>query len=107
MYRRPYHVVVLDDDPLALYQTMALLEQRDYIVAGAPTIEQAKWWLSEWPIDMLIAAVRVAGIGGLQVLAAARTQNPMLAGILVGNDGDQVIETDAWRHRVPLVIRPY
>jgi DNA-binding response OmpR family regulator len=107
MYRRPYHVLVLDDDALALYQMMALLKQRDYIVAGAPTVEQARWWLAQWPIDMLISAVRIGGLGGLQVLGAARAQHPVLAGILVGSESDRVIETDAWRLGAPLVIRPY
>ena len=107
MYRRPYHVLVVDDEALALHQMMALLRQRDYIVAGAPTIEQARWWLAEWPIDMLVAAVRLGSMGGLQVLVAARAQHPVLAGILVGDEGDRAIETDAWRHGAPLVIRPY
>lgn len=107
MYRRPYHVLVLDDDALALYQMMALLKQRDYIVAGAHTIEQARWWLSEWPIDMLIAPVHVSGSGGLQFLGSARLHHPVLAGILIGQESDRPIEMDAWRQGVPLVIRPY
>ncbi len=107
MYRRAYHILVLDDDPLGLYMTVSLLKQRDYVVAGAHAIAQAQEWLVQWPIDLLVAAVRIRGMGGLPFLAAARGHYPALAGILIGNDGDQAMEMDAWRHGASLVIRPY
>lgn len=107
MYHRSYHILVLDDDTLGLYQTMALLRQRDYLVVGAPGIVQARGWLAQWPIDLLIAAVRVRGMSGLEFLTSARAQHPALAGILIGDDGDQPIEMDAWRHGASLILRPY
>lgn len=107
MYTRVYRILVLDDDTLALYQTMSVLKQRDYLVVGAASVDQARWWLAQWPIDLLVSAVRVGGIGGLQFLTAARTQHPELAGILVGSDEDRGIETDVWRHGAQLTIRPY
>ena len=106
MYTRVYRILVLDDDTLSLYQTMSVLKQRDYLVVGAASIEQARWWLSQWPIDLLVSAVRITGTSGLQFLTATRTQHPELAGILVGNEQDRQIETDVWRHGAQLVIRP-
>lgn len=107
MYTRVYRILVLDDDTLSLYQTMSVLKQRDYLVVGAASAEQARWWLGQWPIDLLVSAVRVAGIGGLQFLAAVRQQHRELAGILIGDENDRSIETDAWRYGAQLVTRPY
>jgi DNA-binding response OmpR family regulator len=107
MYRRPYNILVLDDDARALGQVMALLRQRDYVVLGAQSIEKARTWLAKWPVDLLVAAVRMRGMGGLQFLMAARGQHPELAGIVIGSEGDERIEMDAWRHRAPFIIRPY
>ena len=107
MYTRVYRILVLDDDTLSLYQTMSVLKQRDYLVVGAATVEQARWWLSQWPIDLLVSAVRVSGIGGLQFLNASRVQHPELAGLLLGTDEDRPIETDVWRYGAQLMIRPF
>ena len=107
MYTRVYRILVLDDDTLSLYQTMSVLKQRDYLVVGAATVEQARWWLSQWPIDLLVSAVRVSGIGGLQFLNASRAQHPELAGLLLGTDEDRPIETDVWRYGAQLMIRPF
>lgn len=106
MYTRVYRILVLDDDTLSLYQTMSVLKQREYLVVGAASIDQARWWLSQWPIDLLVSAVRVGGIGGLQFLTASRVHHPELAGILIGGEPDRSIETDVWRHGAQLLIRP-
>jgi DNA-binding response OmpR family regulator len=106
MYRRLYHVIVVDHDERALHQTIAVLKTRDYVVLGAPTVDQARVWLLEWPVDLLIAAVRLRGISGLQFITAARDRHPELAGILIGDESDRTLDMDAWRQRVPLVIRP-
>ena len=107
MYTRVYRILVLDDDTLALYQTMSILKQRDYLVVGAASIDQARWWLGQWPIDLLVSAVRIAGVGGLQFLTAARAQHPELAGILIGAEEDRSIETDIWRQGAQLLLRPF
>lgn len=107
MYTRVYRILVLDDDTLSLYQTMSVLKQREYLVVGAASVEQARWWLAQWPIDLLVSAVRVSGTAGLQFLTAARPHHPELAGILIGSDEDRGIETDIWRHGAQLVVRPY
>jgi DNA-binding response OmpR family regulator len=106
MYRRLYHVIVLDHDQRALHQTVAVLKTRDYVVLGAPSVEQARAWLTEWPVDLIVSAVRLPGIGGLQFISAARDRQPELAGILIGDETDRALDMDAWRHRIPLVIRP-
>lgn len=106
MYRRQFNVLVLDEEALALYQTVALLKQRDYIVFGAPGIDAGAGILSQWPIDLLVATVRLRGMDGLQFLAAARRRHPALTGILVGVEGDQALEADASRYDAAVLVRP-
>jgi CheY-like chemotaxis protein len=107
MYKRQFHVLVVDDDRIALYRIVRVLEQRDYIVLGAPTREQAKLWLAEWPVDLMVAGVRLPGIGGLQFFRAAKARNTELAGVLIGKEGDQKLETDAWRYGAALLLAPF
>lgn len=107
MPRRQHRILVVEDDPTALYQATSALNERDYTVLAARDTEQARGFLSQWPIDLLIAATRVRGVSGLQFLAAARTQYPELAGILIGGDEDRPMEMDVWRHGAALIIRPY
>ena len=103
---RPHSVLVLDDDSLALHQMVSLLKERDYVVNSASNAEQARWWLSMRPVDLLIAAAGMRG-AGLQFIAVARRQNPELASILVTTERDQQLEMAAWRHGAVLVTRPY
>ena len=107
MYTREYRILVLDDDTLSLYQAMSVLKQRDYLVVGAASIEQASWWLGQWPIDLLVSAVRIGGVAGLQFLSATRAKHPELAGIMVGSDNDRASETDIWRHSAQFIARPF
>ena len=106
MRRRPYNVLVFDDDQTALHQLVTLLQQRDYVVKGTSSAEEARWWLSLRPIDLLIAAARMRGVGGLQFVATARAEQPELATILIGSAGDERFEMDAWRHGAALIMRP-
>jgi DNA-binding response OmpR family regulator len=106
MPRRPYSVLVLDDDPLALHQMVSLLKERDYVVNGAHNVEQARWWLSIRPVDLLIAAAGMRG-AGLQFIAAARGEHAELASILVAGERTQQLEMAAWRYGAALVTTPY
>jgi CheY-like chemotaxis protein len=107
MYRRSSNVLVVDDDTVALCQTVALLKQRDYIVFAAHGIQHAQWWLSQRAVDLLIAPYTLHGMSGLHLLAAARHLQPALAAILVGKERSQLTDTDAAQHRVSLILQPY
>ena len=100
-------ILILDDDPLTLYCTLGALRQRDYLMAAASGTEQARLWLADWPIDLLIAADRIGSESMLEFVATARVRHPELAAILLGNDGDQRRVTEARRQGVILLLRPY
>lgn len=106
MYRRPYHLLVVDDDPTAQHQTVRLLQRRDYVVATAWTLEDAYARLSEQPIDVVIAGTRIGSLSGLQFIISCRARHPDLAGILIAAQREHVPEMDAWRHGITPVILP-
>jgi DNA-binding response OmpR family regulator len=107
MYQRRFHILVADENVQSLYQIMTLLKRRDYGVAGAPTADEAKWWLSEWPVDLLVTTARFGGMTGLQLVLASRTTHPELAGVIVTPEGARMDDMDAWRHGVPMIARPF
>ena len=107
MDARPYRLLVLHDDPVALYQATSALKERQYLVVSADSVEQAQRWFAEWPIDLLVTGARVRGMNGLQFLAAMRQLYPELAGLVIVDARDEPMETEAWRHRASLIVRPY
>ena len=107
METRPFRILVLHDDPVALHQAAAALREREYLVVSADTLEQARRWLEQWPIDLMITGPRVRGVSGLQFLAAMRAHYPELAGLVIVDARDEPMETDAWRQGASLIIRPY
>lgn len=107
MPRRPFNVLVFDDHALTREQAVATLKQRDYGVLEAVVGDQARWWLSQWAVDLLVVGTRVGGASGLQFYSAARSHNPSLQCVLVGREGDQRLQPEAWRHGASLLIHPY
>jgi CheY-like chemotaxis protein len=107
MYRRIFRILVVDTDVLALYQAVRALKQRDYLVATAVDIEQARWWLTQWPIDLLVVGSKLGPHRGLNFVASVRAELPDIAVILIGGEEDHALTMDAWRQRVALVLRPY
>ena len=107
MARRPYNVLVFDEQPLARQQAVSILKQRDYTVLEAVVREQAYWWLSQWAIDLLIIGTRIAGADGLQFLSSIRAHQPLLQGILIGREGDEGLQGHAWKQGASLLIHPY
>ena len=54
MHQRRFHVLVADERPESLHFTVDLLKRRDHVVAGASNMDDVHWWLSGWPIDLLV-----------------------------------------------------
>lgn len=105
--QRDYHLLLVDRDTLGLYGLVQALKDRDYVLVTAPTGAQANWWLEQWPIDLIVAPVRLTPQAGLSLIRAARRKYPEMAGILVGNDAERAFETDAWRYGIGFVVRPF
>jgi len=106
MYRRPYHILIADDDPGAQHQTMTLLRKRDYMLATAWTLEDAYARFAEQPVDLVIAGTRIGSLSGLQFIVSCRARRPEMTGILMAAQREHVPEMEAWRHGITPIVLP-
>jgi hypothetical protein len=96
MHQRRFHVLVADERPDSLHFTVDLLKRRDHVVAGASNMDDVHWWLSGWPIDLLVVSPDFAG-GGVQLAREARTVQPEMAALLVDAERSAAVEEAAGR----------
>jgi CheY-like chemotaxis protein len=106
MYRRLHHILIVDDDPAAQYQTIRLLQQRDYALTTAWTLEDAYARLVEMPFDLIVAGTRIGSLSGLQFVLSARSRVPEVAGLLIAPQREHIPEMEAWRYGVVPVVLP-
>jgi CheY-like chemotaxis protein len=98
MQHRRYHILVADQDPIALQKSVNALKKGDYVVAGAATTDDATWWLSRWPIDLVIVPARFEAMTGVQLLLTARATQPELSGLITGAAEEAAVRSDAERY---------
>jgi DNA-binding response OmpR family regulator len=106
MQQRRYHILVAQEDERALHETVNLLKRRDYVVAGAPTPEEAQWWLSGWPVDLAVTSPTFGGSSGIQLILGARSNQPEVAGLIVGAEEQLPDRFDLRRHGLNAVAAP-
>ena len=79
----PLHVLAVDDDPLVLTNTAAMLEELGHTVSTASSGEEALSLLrAEWPVDLLITDQIMPQMSGSVLLAEARRTRPGLPVLL-------------------------
>lgn len=106
MQRKLSHILVVDDDPARRHDIVSLLKRRDYSVDSSPTVEEAYVRITEQPIALVVAGIRVGSMNGLQFIVGCRGRRPDIAGVVVAGQPQDVAEMDAWRHGVTVVCRP-
>lgn len=106
MQHRRYHILVVEADPVALQQSVDALKKGDHVVAGASTTDDVTWWLSEWPVDLVIVPVRFESTSGVQLLLKARTAQPEASGLIAGADTDVAVRTEAERYGLQISSEP-
>ena len=106
MQRKLSHILVIDDDPARRHDIVSLLKRRDYSVDSSPTVEEAYVRITEQPIALVVAGIRVGSMNGLQFIVGCRGRRPDIAGVVVAGQPQDVAEMDAWRHGVTVVCRP-
>ena len=102
MHQRRYHILVAQQDETALHRLVNLLKRRDYLVAGASSLDEAQWWLSGWPIDLVIAASRLPSTSALQLFQVARTVQPEVCGLILGDEAGATDVADIRRYGLHL-----
>ena len=105
MQHRRYHILVAFEDDHSLQEAVTLLKRRDYVVAGASTEEEARWWISGWPVDLAVTSPGF-GSGGLQLVAGARSNQPEAAGLIVGDEAALPDRTAARRYGFRTILSP-
>jgi K+-sensing histidine kinase KdpD len=69
-------ILIVDDEPRMTASLRALLSEEGHQTEGALSGEEAISRMNKTPFDVLIVDVRMPGVGGMEVLRAARAQNP-------------------------------
>ena len=106
MQHRRFHILVADEDPDSLQRSVNRLKRGDLVVAGASTPEEVQWWLSGWPVDLVIAPRHFGAGSGLQLVLGARASQSDVLGLLLNPDQDVQVTADAARHGLHVAISP-
>jgi len=99
------HILVVDDDPGRRHEIVGVLKQRDYTVDSSQSVEEAYVRITEQPISLVVAGIRVGSMNGLQFIVGCRGRRPDIAGVVVAGQPEDVSEMDAWRHGVTVTFR--
>jgi len=106
MERKLSHILVVDEDPGRRQEIVGMLKRRDYTVDSSPTVEEAYVRITEQPIALVVAGIRVGSTHGLQFIVGCRGRRADVAGVVVAGQPEDVSEMDAWRHGVSVICRP-
>src|SRR5829696_1457992 len=106
MHQRRYHILVVDEDPVALQESVDVLKRGDHVVAGASTPDDATWWLSGWPVDLVIVPARFQEASGVQLLLSARAAQPEVSGMITGASADPAVMNEAERYGLQIANEP-
>lgn len=106
MHPSRYHVLVADGTEATLNQSVGLLKRRGYTAAGAASPDEAGWWLSAWPVDVLVAAPRFGGSTGVELFLEARGRQPDIAGLITGPEADARLAAEGERHGLHIPPAP-
>jgi DNA-binding response OmpR family regulator len=106
MHQRHYHILVAQDDAASLNTTVSLLKRRRYTVAGAATVDDAQWWLSGWPVDLVIASSRFDATTGVRLMIGARENQPEMAGLIIGSEPNDALASEARQNGLHTLAEP-
>lgn len=107
MHQRRFHILVAEQDDRSLHEAVDLLKRRDYVVAGASTLEEAQWWVSGWPVDLVVTSPRFGAASGLELVLSARANQPEVAGLIVGAQDQLPDPSDVRRYGLRTIQSPF
>lgn len=104
---RRKHLLVVDDEPVILQILSAVFEEEPYRVTLCGTGRDALRVLEDDPVDLLLTDKNLPDVSGLDLLRAAKQQDPLIEVIIITGYGSletalQALEHDAFDY----VLKP-
>lgn len=90
-------ILVVDDDPLILFNTEKLLEKQGYWVEHADSGERALHKLNEIPFDLVLTDLVMEKVDGMDVLTFAKERHPDIMVIMLTGFADMKTAYNAIR----------
>jgi DNA-binding response OmpR family regulator len=84
---QPARILMVDDEAAIRLTLGALLERAGYAVTPAENGEEAVMLLERQAFDLLLVDLKMPGMDGMQVVAAARARQPDIAAIVLTGHG--------------------
>src|SRR5262245_40562340 len=93
----PGRILVVDDEKAMLLALRGLLAKEGYAVETAGSGEEALRRLDTGSFHVVVTDLSMTGIGGMEVLAAARRLDPDCAVIMITAHGSEKIAVEAMK----------
>src|SRR4051812_23992569 len=103
----PRRVVLVDDDAELLEVVGTFLMRAGHEVVRFSQFKDAKKYLNEQQVDVLVSDIRLGLFNGLQLAILSKLQRPeMLAIVMTGFD-DPVVRQEAAKAGVEFLLKPF
>lgn len=84
----PFKILVLEDDPQMRSILQQVLEEQDYEVVAVDRGEKAIEAARDCSFDLIIADIRMEGVGGLEAIAQTKAVQPSIGTLIVSGYAD-------------------
>ena len=85
---KSYKILVLEDDPQMRSILQQVLEEQDYEVVAVDRGEKAIEAARDHSFDLIIADIRMEGVGGLEAIAQTKAVQPSIGTLIVSGYAD-------------------
>lgn len=85
---KSYRILVLEDDPQMRSILQQVLEEQDYEVVAVDRGEKAIDAARDHSFDLIIADIRMEGVGGLEAIAQTKAVQPSIGTLIVSGYAD-------------------
>lgn len=101
-------ILVVDDNGAQMHALCDMLQQEGFHAAGYSVPEEALRALRDTRFDVLLTDLKMPGMGGIELIAAARAVDPELAGIVMTGQGTIASAVEAMRTGAQdYVLKPF